>query len=303
MEWLVLIVVVPAILASVVLVFGFAGCGAWILPGPVQRPTNLRATGISVSVISLEWDNSNSDTVTFQVERTKEGEDVSEILATTSTTILDPGRQEATTYFYKVRAIRTSDDDRSDLSDEVPGRTIGIAFEAALTTDQPGLEGFCLVQRIEPTRLRQSTLPGDALTPGARVRITVRGSTAASLTLDRIHISQPAASGDAYDSAGDLTLVTSGVVVPPNTAVALPLVDYDLDRTRPLLIAFDISSNAGSGNARFVGGVPATDAAMYFRQATIQASINDRSPSAADPGALPYTPSSSIHLVEKIEVV
>ena len=302
MEWVVLVLLVPAILVPVVLLWGFAGC-SFSASAAVSAPINVRAEGISVGVIRLTWDDPNTDPVTFQVERVKEGEDIPQILATSSTTVLDPGREEATTYFYTVTAFRISDNLESLPSAPVAGRTIGVAFEAGLTTDQSGLEGFCLVQRIEPARLRQSTLPGDIQTPGARVRITVRGSTTAGLTLDRIYISRPAPSGDPYDSAADLTLVASGVVVPANTAIPLPLVDYDLDRTAPLLIAFDVSSSAGSGNVRFVTGVPATDAIMYFRPGTIQASVNDRSPSIADPGAPPYSPSPSIYLVEKIEVV
>jgi hypothetical protein len=304
MEWLVLILLVPAILVPVVLLWGFAGCSFDPQPADlILAPTNVSAAGVSVSAIALTWDNPNTDPVTFQVERTKEGESSPQILSSSSTTLQDAGLQEATTYFYKVKAIRTSDNQDSELSEQAAGRTIGVAFEAGLTTDQAGLEGFCVVQRIEPTRLRQSTVPGGISTPGARVRITVRGSTAASLTLDRVYISQPAASGDPYDSAADLTPVDSGIVVPANTAVALPDVDYDLDKARPLLIAFDISAAAGSGNVRFVTNVPEAEAVMFFSPATIEASINDRSPSAANPGGASYVTSKSIYLVEKIEVV
>ena len=247
LEWLVLVFGIPAILIPVVLLWGFAGCGgASVGDIGAQRPTNLRATGISASVIRLTWDDPNMAPVAFEVERTKEGESIPEVLSST-TTFDDTGLQEATTYFYKVRAIRLSDNDESDLSEQAAGRTIGVAFETDLTTDEGAHEGFTVVQRIEPARLRYSTLAGDILTPGARVRITVRGSTSGSLTLDRIYISQPAASGDPYDSAGDLSPVASGVDVAANIAVILPLIDYDLERTRPLLIAFDISANPGSG--------------------------------------------------------
>jgi hypothetical protein len=293
-EWLVLAPLVPAILVPVVLLWGFAGCG---FPGigSVLRPTNVRAEGISVSEIRLTWENPHGPGVTFEVERTKEGETIPQTLAMSETTLIDSGLEEATTYFYTVTAMRIEYNDDSGPSDRVAGRTIGVAFEAGLTNDQTGWEGYCMVQRIEPARLRQSTLPGDMQTPGARVRITVRGSTAASLTLDRIYISRPAASGDPYDSAGDLIPVASGVVVPANAAVALDLIDYDLDRTSPLLIAFDISSNAGAGNLRHIAGVPATDATTYFRPATVEASNSSRSPG--------YLSSATIYVVEKIEVV
>jgi hypothetical protein len=304
MEWLVLVVLVPAILVPVVLLWGFAGCTFTVpISSDTQRPTNLRAKGISVSAIALTWDNPNTDPVTFQVERTKQGESIPQILASTSTTLDDTGLEEATSYFYQVRAIRLSDNDESDLSDQAPARTLGLVFQSALTTDQTGLEGFCLVQRIEPTRLRQSTLAGGLATLGARVRITLRGSTATNLILNRVFISQPAAAGDLYDSGGDLTHVASNVVVDANVSVPMPDIDYDLDHTKPLLIAFDISSAPGSGSVRFIANVPEAEAIVHFNPATAEAGINDRLPSVSNPGAPAYTPSKSIYLVEKIEVV
>jgi hypothetical protein len=301
MEWLVLIFLVPAILVPVVLLWAFAGCE--FVPGVAvhSAATDVSAEGISESAIRVTWTHAASNSVTFQIERTKEGQSLPEaVLTSTATTLEDTGLDEATTYSYTVTAFRNSDNEQSEPSDPVDARTIGVAFEADFTTDQTGWEGFCIVQRIEPVRLRQSTLPGDALTPGARVRITVRGSTAGSVTLDRIYISQPATTGNPltlnpYDSASDLSQVASGVVVPANTAVSLPLIDYDLDNTRPLLIAFDISPNAGTGKLRHSPMVPATDAVMYFRASTVEASINDR--------ASAYVPNPRIYLVEKIEVV
>ncbi len=304
MEWLVLVLLVPAILVPVVLLWGFTGCKfePGRAPSPPLPPTDLSAAGVSVGSIALAWANPNTVPVTFQIERTREGESTSQVLVSSTTTVVDAGLDEATTYFYRVRAIQTSDGNQSALSDQAAGRTIGLAFQATLTNDQTALEGFCFVQRIEPTKLRQSTLPGGLTTLGARVRITLRGSTAANLVLDRVFISQTAATGDPYDSAGDLTHVASNVVVEANTPLPLPDVDYDLDHTRPLLVAFDLSQTPGSGNARFVTNILPTDAAMYFFPDTAEAGVADRKPSVAIPSP-PYAISNSIYLVEKIEVV
>ncbi len=304
MEWLTLIVLLPAILIPVVLLWGFSGCKFSVAVGAgTLAPTNVRATGISTSAISLTWDNPNTVPVTFQVERTKQGESTPTPLASSSTTFQDTGLEEATSYFYTVKAIDLSDNAGSAPSAQIEARTIGVAFEAAFTTDQTGLEGFCFVQRIEPTRLRQSTLPGGLATPGARVRITLRGSTVADTVLDRVFISRPAVAGDVYDSGGDLLLVASNVTVSANSPFTLPNIDYDLDHTQPLLIAFDLSTVPGKGNARFVTNVPAGEAVMYFYPATAEAGTPDRKPSVAIPGVPPYAVSSSIYLVEKIEVV
>jgi hypothetical protein len=185
----------------------------------------------------------------------------------------------------------------------VAGRTIGLVFQNVFTDDQSGLEGFCLVQRIEAARLRNGTVPGDANTPGARVRITVRGSTQGTLMLDNVSISQVATSGDPYDSALDMKNVVGKILIPANTPIALPDIQYDLDHTQPLLVAFDIDPGGGSGNVRLALNVPPGDGTMYFRAATAESVIVDRSPSAANPGATPFVTSPCIYLVDKIEVV
>lgn len=305
MEWLILVLVVPAILIPVVVLWGFAGCGfsAHAAPG-AETPTNVRASGTSASTIAVTWDNPNTEPVSFLVERKKEGESIPLIFPASSTTFPDTGLDEAATYFYQVRAVLIPSGSQSNLSDQASGRTFGTAFDeprlSSSGIDQSGLDGFCLVQRIEPTRLAQSTVPGGLTTQGARVRITLRGSTAANLILDRIFISQ-AAAVDPYDSQGDLMHVASNAVVDAGLPVVLPDIDYDLDRTKPLLIAFDINAASGSGNVRFVANVPEAEATMYFRPATAAASLADRPPSGADP--TPFSVSKSIYLVEKIEVV
>src|SRR6266545_6338734 len=84
---------------------------------------------------------------------------------------------------------------------------------AATFTDVDALRGRCLVQRIEPVRLFLS---------GSQVQITLQ-AMAESVVIDRILISQPAASGDPYDSADDLTDVATAVtLVQPNSSLTLP---------------------------------------------------------------------------------
>ncbi len=153
-------------------------------------------------------------------------------------------------------------------------------FTSTLTNDQ-GQQGRCIVQRIEPVRLLRS---------GTQVRITVQTSMAGNLVIDRLFISQAADVGDPYDSAGDLTLVASTVFVAAGTSVTLPPVDYVLDRTKPLLVAFDIGS---PGNVVFLPNAPAAEASAFIGQVQ-EAEIPDRQPG--------YTPFDRIYLVELIEV-
>jgi hypothetical protein len=168
-----------------------------------------------------------------------------------------------------------------DLVFPLDAPTFEQTFAAALT-DLDALRGRCLVQRIEAVRLSNS---------GSRVQITLQ-ALAESVVIDRILISQPAASGDPYDSADDLTDVTTAVtLVQPNSSLTLPAVDYNLDRTKPLLIAMDISNSSGA--LPFLQGVPATDAVAFFNLGA-EAATKDRSPG--------YTSRPRIYLVERIDV-
>ncbi len=124
-----------------------------------------------------------------------------------------------------------------------------------------------------------------------------------NLRLDAIFISQVGNTGNPYDSSvTDITFIAAGVEVPANTAVTLPIVPYEFDHLRPLLVSFDINVSPGNGNVRYLNPVPASLGIMYFRAATAEAGILDRLPSALNPGAAPYNPSSSIYLIETIEV-
>src|SRR5205814_4969333 len=139
------------------------------------------------------------------------------------------------------------------------------------------LASFCLVQRIPSALLKND---------GTQLRLTVRSSANGSVIIDKLYISQPAAGGDPYDSLpsgmpGGLTRVVDKdlgdpVVVLPANSPALPLkiINYDLDRTKHLLIAFDFG--AAGGSAKYDTTLPGTVA--YYKAATAQAADANRSP-------------------------
>jgi hypothetical protein len=179
-----------------------------------------------------------------------------------------------------------------------PVSTKSLAFKSMLNDsglDQPNRHGRCLVQRI-PKGLLKNT--------GSQVKITVRGSKANSLTIDRIYISRPAASGNLWDSLpsgppGGLTKIVDKsigdpvVFLPAGTSKTLGPVNYPLDQANDLLIAFDISPDAGQGNLISVAMLGAT---AYLRAATQQAAVADRGPGYTDDP-------NTLYLVEKIEVL
>ncbi len=119
----------------------------------------------------------------------------------------------------------------------LPSTTVAakpLVFKAALATDQSGFAGFTIVQRIKAASLSNK---------GTKVKITLRGPLGTSLTIDHVAISQAAtgAAADPWDSAADLTTVQVGVVLAANTRKTLDPANYTLDRTKDLLIAFDIN--------------------------------------------------------------
>ncbi|QIF04536.1 fibronectin type III domain-containing protein [Roseimicrobium sp. ORNL1] len=291
-----LVLLVPLVVIPVVLLFGYAGCNQVFGLDPTTlnfTPINVEAEGESIESIRISWAKASSEPVTFKLFRITPGSEAE--FTTDATEYLDTGLTPNTEYTYEVLAIRTDDFRESDRSESATGRTLDFmpAFSATLTTDQAGIGGFCLVQRIEPVRLVRS---------GSKVRLVLQGSTAGNLLIDRATISQVATGGNVYDSAVDLVEIATAVSIPAGQIVELPVVTYTLDQTKPLLVAFDISPTAGMGNVRFVNPVPATDASMHFRAATAEAGIQDRLPSAANPGAPPYNASTSIYLVQRIDV-
>jgi hypothetical protein len=119
----------------------------------------------------------------------------------------------------------------------------------------------CIVQRIEQVRLTAN---------GTGVRITVQRPTSGMLLLNSMFISRAAdhtdPSADPYDSAEDLTPVLSEPLQlapdPDKPLMQLPEIDYDLDSTQPLLLAFDIGADGTL--PRSDQNVPEADATAYL---------------------------------------
>jgi hypothetical protein len=297
-EWLILLLLVPAIAVPVVLLVGFAGCG-FSASLPVT-PVIESAVGKSVSVITLTWTYPGS-AAKFEFERKKIPEQTTESFEAVSSPFDDqgldaPGDIErllpATTYLYRVRAV-FSDGEPSAWSSEVPGTTLPFqttfewrSEEQVVARDSAAWEGHCLVQRIEANRL---------LISGTQVRLTLRASSVGDASIERVFISKPdpAPGSDPYDSPADLTAVTVvPFVVPANTAVILAPVDYVLDVDQPLLMAVDFSAAPPSA-IRITDQTPPEQALAYFKLAPNEAPNLDRTDFTSFPG---------ISLIEKIEV-
>jgi Fibronectin type III domain len=264
-------------------------------------PVNLDATAVGIDQIDLSWTNASAIATVFSLEHRVPPGAFAEIIPGPgdATTFSHRGLDEGTTHEYRVFAVVDGVED--DVPREVKSAASAIvsettlAFTAAftappgtLTTELPA-EGFCVVQRLSTTLF----IPSSA--GGTQVRILLRGPTTGSLTLDRVTISQVAATGDPYDAAPDLTdVVASSVTIPANTAVTVGPVNYTLDPTQDLLVAFDISNTPGEGNLPF-GPLMGADA--FSRDATAEAGVQDRT--TGYPNIAPNT----LSLIEQIDVV
>jgi hypothetical protein len=298
MDWLILVLVTPLIVVTLVLLRGFAGCkfDPQIVTTPLA-PQSLVATPISVSEISLTWDNPETRPVRFEIQRAKDGAPF-EVLATVDNppfvdptnlqppAPLDPG----ITFNYQVFAIDASDQgNRSQGSNVASARPLALAADLSVT-QQVAPANYCFVLRIGTARLRNN---------GTKVRITVQGSPSGNVVINSIYISRVAPSGDPYDSLGapnpgGLTQIASAVALTDGQPKTLGLVDYVLDQAQDLIIAFDFTATAAQGNIRYD---PAPGVTLYFKPGAQEAGMADRSAGyllQADP---------RFYLVKQIEVL
>jgi hypothetical protein len=306
-EWLMLLLLVPAIVVPVVLLVGFAGCNqvfgvksTTIAPSP---PILASAEGTSGSIIHLTWTwTGDLQTLkTFHFVRTNPDgtETPFDTLPSTSPFETDDvGLKSATPYGYRVQAV-FNDGSSTNFSPAPPapplaGTTLSLepTFTQTLTSDEPNWEGFTLVQRIEMNRLFRS---------GTQVLLILHASSMGEALLDKIYISKPdPAAADPYQPGPDLTALydnpNSPLPVPMNTPQTPPAivgpVNYNLDHTQALLIAFEFHASPESDVA--FADVATADASAYYIQAS-EASSRPRSSG--------YTPAGSrVYLIERIEV-
>ena len=129
MEWLLLLILVPAILLPVLLLCVFAGC-TYIPPtAPPLTPTNLAVVNVSATTITLSWMNPDDVSFKFEVERLKEGDVDPHVIPvspfpTSAVEIVDATVEPNTSYFYQVRSVRPADDARSLFSNSVFATTL-----------------------------------------------------------------------------------------------------------------------------------------------------------------------------------
>lgn len=302
MDWLILLVLLPMVLVPTVLIWGFAGCaavyGVHHIDPPAQ-PINLSAMPVistqTGSAIQLTWENQSAFPVV--IERAEDGGEFVRLkdasgndLEVSGETFTDEGLDGGAIFIYQLFASSGGylSDHPSDPASAQTFKTAFLEANVVANMEQPGTGGFTIVQIINNSLLAAS---------GALKSLSLRGPTSGNLTLNKIYISNVAATGDPYDSDVPPMLVVSDFVVNNDTVAAVPANMFFLDQTRPLLVAFDVNlTNGTMRNCMLTGGGVMSYAAGVTvpGQAVNQAGLQDR-PSG-------YGPAAALYLIHKIEV-
>jgi hypothetical protein len=293
-----------------------AKVGATTFPA---TPTDLVATAVDATHVKLSWNNASATARKFIVEHRPSPtsawdpkpvyaglETVMPNSTSPAPSITAGGNDE-----FRVTSVVGNGYDDNVIKDvtSVPSAPISAvssiqippAFktaydEGSLTANAAFGPNETLVQRIPAANLQNS---------GAKVRITL-AKTTTDLVISKITVSQVKPGGKAYDSANDLKEVTSGggtsgvSLKAIDPAKVLDVIDYNLDRTKDLLIAFHILGNSFSCPEKTVIG-----ARMFHKPST-----NEADKPAAFNRAIGYatalgpTPpgTGGVYLVRAIEV-
>ena len=233
MEWLILLLLVPAIVVPVVGLWGFAGCSFQPKAAPPSAPINLQALAKSDQRIDLTWERGDPNTTSYTIERSSDGMSFVQIAQdVTVTKFIDDGNGVGlipnTTYFYHVSTIVKLSSGFSDPSGpaETSAKTFALAFQIdqSFPQDQDNSANtgnFCFVQRIPFAQL---------LVGGNKLRLQVWGSPAGNVTIHGIYISKVANPGNAndYQSASDITPVrVSDLTLQNDQPIFLPAISVD----------------------------------------------------------------------------
>lgn len=311
MTWDLAVVLVPLLVVPVLL-WGFAGCSEFAAEDdPLTAAFNLRARGIGEQSIELTWEHASAGGVIFRVGRQRLDGSWDDGFATPAGTAprshVDTAATGGTFYNYRIITATSTTTLGTGLKSN-EARTRALIWEAAydkpLTADGQGFPGDTLVQRIDKTLLAVKGKP-------QQIKLTLRGSSAAVLRLDRLYISSAVPTAgipsnptpDPWDSALDLMAIHSGgppLELLPGTPRLIGPLNYVLNTKEDFILACDINSAAGAVRRR-EGDVG--QSICYVNANATEANKADRQSVAGQWDVKPANASRAVFLVEKIEVL
>jgi hypothetical protein len=284
-----------------------------------NAPTNLVATVEDVNKIVLTWNHvtKSPKNIRFKIRDTLKTAPGSTTEISTSATKdpTDPTRytyphtvDEGSEHEYQVTAV-VDGFDNSQASEVMSNPSVPpvsaitswkTVYNHPLTTNEAGFGGSTIVQRIDAANLT-------GVGSSSKIRVGLRGSTAAILKINKVTISQAVAAGQAWNSTAPITPLlfggASGVTIPirpPPTAPPTPptvsdKTNYTFVAGKDLIIAFDINPATGS-----VGKLAAFAGPNMYSKANVTEAMVLIPPNRT---AGYTTHINSVYIVEKIEVL
>ena len=205
---------------------------------PPSAPENLRASGVTVSSITLAWDDVSNNEDGFEVERKSGPAGTFSRIATVGVdveTYADAGRPEGTTYFYRVRAFNDIGD--SAYSNEAELMTLSAAPTGLSATainsrevdlawsDHSGGETGFKVERRSPPAAAWAVVG----TTGANVTVFVDRTVREETTYDYSVLATNAGGDSAPSNIASATTPVLTIPDPPTGLQAVAVSSFSVD--------------------------------------------------------------------------
>jgi hypothetical protein len=287
MEWLTLLILVPAIVIPVVLLLGFAGCGFSVPASPtLSAPVLTSALPLDETTIRLEWTNPEMAEVRFEIVRVPAFATPPPEAALVSP-FFDTSLTSGEEYAYKVRLQGVATGTFSQFSETATARTWADAFVIDLGTVGVNLDlaADTLVQRFDTAALARG---------GNLINVSMRAGSNGPLVVGKVTLSEadPAPTADPFDSAQQPLEIAGPFTIDQGTELSTQT-KFVVDPAKPLLVAFDV---AAPGNTR---SAPATGCTEFRKQGTPAVPITD---AALKDRAGFTTRNNQVTLVSRIKV-
>jgi hypothetical protein len=153
-------------------------------PPSLSAPSGLSATAVSSSQINLAWTDNSADESDFHIERRTSGGSWTEIATVSANTqsYSDTGLDPSTTYYYRVRDHRHSDNMYSDWSNEASATTQSGPLPNLEVQLMEPFDGATLTS--SPVTLKARATSGGNAVQGATVKFYVDGTYVGSASSD-----------------------------------------------------------------------------------------------------------------------
>src|SRR5262245_25250485 len=136
MDWLILVVLLPAVIVAIVLLYGFAGCSPFsVATPPVQEPFDLDATDVEETRITITWKHAQAASSEFVVLRSDVSGEYATVAQGLATSFLDgtgagtPPQVVTPGTLYTYRVVARDASTRAESAPSAPLTVRSLKFE------------------------------------------------------------------------------------------------------------------------------------------------------------------------------